>query len=231
LIHSTAKQALAELIGTFTLTFIGAGAASMLPAEGATLVGVALAHGLALMVIIYTWGSISGAHVNPVVTLGVLAGGRIDLGKAVVYWIAQFAGAAIAGYALLYVLTAPHAISQTEGVLTKTDAARAIVLEAVLTFFLVSAVFSSGVFNRNGNMAGVAIGLVLTMDILFCGPLTGASMNPARSFGPALAASDKTFLTDYLWIYFVGPGIGGVVAGLLYGRVFGPPSEAPAGRR
>jgi MIP family channel proteins len=228
--YNTAKQALAEAIGTFTLTFVGAGAASMLPTEGATLVGVALAHGLALMVIIYTWGSISGAHVNPAVTLGVLAGGRIDFGKAVVYWIAQFAGAAIAGFLLVYLLT-KHQVSQTEGSFTETDAVRAIVLEAILTFFLVSAVFASGVFNRNGNLAGVAIGLVLTMNILFCGPLTGASMNPARSFGPALAATDGKFLKNFLWIYFVGPGIGGVVAGLLYGRIFGPPSEAPAGRR
>jgi MIP family channel proteins len=219
--NRTPKQALAELIGTFTFVFIGAGAGSVPAESGGNLVGVALAHGFALVVIIYTWGSVSGAHVNPAVTLGVLAGGKIGFGKAIVYWIAQFFGAAAAAYLLLYLWGSGHGLGETTGSLTATDSMKTIVLEAVLTFFLVAAVFSSGVANNSGNLVGVAIGLVLTMDILFGGPLTGASMNPARSFGPAIAAGH----TDYLWMYFVGPGIGGLAAGLLYGGLFLP---APA---
>jgi len=96
------------------------------------------------------------------------------------------------------------------------DAAKVIVLEAILTFFLVTAVMASGIFGLNGNLAGVAIGLVLTMDILAGGPLTGASMNPARTLGPALATNDLS----YFWMYLVGPLLGGAIAGPLYSRYF-----------
>src|SRR4029079_6065963 len=94
--HDNAKSALAELIGTFALVFIGAGAGATAGLSGIGILGVALAHGVALLVIVYAWGSISGAHVNPAVTLGVAAAGRMPWGKAVLYWIAQFVGAAAA---------------------------------------------------------------------------------------------------------------------------------------
>ncbi|MBX9792256.1 MAG: aquaporin [Pirellulales bacterium] len=215
------KAALAELIGTFTLTFIGAGAGAL---AGSTtgaggIVAVALAHGIALMVIVYTWGKISGAHVNPAVTLGLLVGGRVPVGKAISYWIAQFAGAGLAGLMVLVMVdhVGTDSIGETVGVLTLISTPKTILLEAVLTFFLVCAVYSSGVAGRNGNAAGLAIGLVLTMDILMGGYLTGASMNPARSFGPALAAGN---LGSYYWLYVVGPAIGGIVAGLVYNLFF-----------
>jgi MIP family channel proteins len=220
------KAALAELIGTFTLVFIGAGAGSLVEPG---LLGVAFAHGLALMVIIYAWGSISGAHVNPAVTLGVLVAGRMNIINAVAYWIAQFLGAIAAAYLLQWFLGPDSDLGRTVGRLTPgiseaatgTSAAKVIVLEAVLTFFLVSAVFASGIHGRNGNMAGIAIGLVLTMDIIAGGPLTGASMNPARTLGPAVATGELS----YVWMYFVGPFIGGAIAALLYDKYFLPSAE------
>lgn len=215
------KAALAEFIGTFTLVLIGAGAGALADPGSAGLTAVALAHGLALMVIVYSWGSISGAHVNPAVTLGIVVSGKMPWPKAIAYWIAQFAGAVAAAYLLRWLLGPQSGLGATIGSLTPHgdvagDAAKVVVLEGVLTFFLVISVFASGVFSLNGNLAGVAIGLVLTMDILAGGPLTGASMNPARTFGPALATGDLS----YFWMYLVGPALGGAVAGLVYDRFF-----------
>ena len=224
--NDNTRSALAEFLGTFTLVFIGAGAG----ATGAGgLVGVALAHGFALLVIVYAWGSISGAHVNPAVTLGVAITGRMDWPKAVIYFVAQFLGAIAAAYLLLWILGGPEpgSLGQTTGTLTAATTfdgqLRVIVVEAVLTFFLVVAVFASGVHGRNGNVAGIAIGLVLTMDILAAGPLTGASMNPARTFGPALAMGNLS----YFWMYLVGPMLGGAAGAILYDRVFLPAELQP----
>ena len=227
------RSGLAEFIGTFTLVFIGAGAGALPNDISGGLVGVALAHGFALLVIIYSWGSISGAHVNPAVTFGVAIAGRMSWQKAIVYWIVQFAGAVAAAYLLKYLLAGmPTLLGQTVGSLTPGnpafpnnpgDPVKVIVLEAMLTFFLVVAVFASGVQGRNGNLAGVAIGLVLTMDILVGGPLTGGSMNPARTFGPALAMGNLS----YVWMYIVGPLVGGAVGALLYDRLFLPAQLQP----
>jgi MIP family channel proteins len=216
-----AKAALAELIGTFTLVFIGATAGALAATSGGGIVGVALAHGLALMVIVYAWGSFSGAHVNPAVTFGVAVAGKMPWPKAISYWIAQFVGAAVAAYLLAWLLGSNENLGATIGSLTPHggnpgDAAKVIVLEGVLTFFLVIAVFASGIHGLNGNIAGVAIGLVLAMDILAGGALTGGSMNPARTFGPALAMNDL----GYLWMYIVGPLAGGGIAALVYDKFF-----------
>ena len=209
------RDELAELIGTFTLVFIGAGAGALAASNGSGLVGVALAHGIALVVIVYAWGSISGAHVNPAVTFSLAVVGRIGWGKALRYWVAQLLGAAVAGYLLLFLLGTTGSLGMTLPAASVTPI-QAIVVEAVLTFFLVTAVFGSAVAGRNGNAAALAIGLVLTMDILMGGSLTGASMNPARSFGPALAL----LRFDDFWIYIVGPFVGGGLAALLYDRFF-----------
>lgn len=210
------KPALAELLGTFTLVFIGAMTGALAGPSGGGIVAVALAHGIALAVIVYAWGSISGAHVNPAVTFGLALTGKIGWGKAVAYWVAQCVGAAIAGYLLLYLAGASSGLGATTGSLTATHPVKTIVVEAVLTFFLVTAVFGSAVAGRNGNAAGLAIGLVLTMDILAGGAATGASMNPARTLGPALALGDFS----YLWMYFVGPLAGGAAAALLYDGLY-----------
>ena len=230
--ESDFKASLAEFIGTFTLVFIGAGAGALAIVGNGGILGVALAHGTALMVIIYAFGSISGAHVNPAVTLGVALAGRMTWARAVFYWAAQFLGAALAAYVLLWILE-PGQLSggETVGAYTTPAAvdkdahaiARVLAVEAILTFFLVVAVFASGVQGRNGNLAGVAIGAVLTMDILAGGPLTGASMNPARTFGPALAVGNFS----YLWMYLVGPMLGGAVGALMYDRLFLPARLQP----
>jgi MIP family channel proteins len=191
-------------------------------------VGVAFAHGLALMVIVYCWGSVSGAHVNPAVTFGVVLAGRMNVGRAILYWIVQFAGGFLAALLLTWLLTDPNeqAGMATIGRLTLSpgDWLKVAVLEGILTYFLVTAVFASGVHGRNGNMAGMAIGLVLTMDILAGGPLTGASMNPARTVGPAIVLKDYS----YVWMYILGQAIGGGLAGLIYDRIFLPANwQAP----
>lgn len=225
------KATLAELIGTFTLVLIGAGAGAQAQAGSAGLTVVALAHGLALLVIIYSWGNISGAHVNPAVTFGAAVAGKMAWPQAIAYWIAQFAGGIAAAYLLQWFLGPESNLGATIGSLTPHgevvgDAVKVIVLEGVLTFFLVIAVFASGIYNRNGNLAGVAIGWVLAMDILAGGPLTGASMNPARTLGPALATGDLS----YVWMYIVGPLAGGGVAALVY-EYFVASVQKPAGER
>jgi aquaporin Z len=229
----TTQAGIAEFFGTFTLVLLGAGAGALLPGDATGLIGVALTHGIALMFIIYTWGWISGAHVNPAVTLGVLLSGKISLGKSILYWIAQLAGGAAAAFLLVYILGSDSTLGQTIGSLTpeasktveqmaKTDPVKVIVVEAVLTFFLVCSVLSNGIAGKNGNIVGVAIGFVLIADILFGGSLTGASMNPARTFGPALAKNNMS----YVWLYFVGPAIGGIVAALVYNGLFLAPDAA-----
>ena len=211
----TSRAALAELIGTFTLVFIGAGAGALAGSTGIGILGVALAHGIALMVIVYAWGSISGAHVNPAVTFGLALTGRLPWMKALWYWAAQFIGAALAAYLLRFLIGSVGSLGMTVPA-GSVSAVQAIVVEAVLTFFLVTAVYGSAVAGRNGNAAGLAIGFVLAMDILMGGSLTGASMNPARSFGPALALAE---FGDF-WIYLVGPAVGAAVAALVYERLF-----------
>ncbi len=217
------KPALAELVGTFMFVFLGAGAGAMAATNGGGIVAVALAHGLALMLVIYAFGFVSGAHVNPAVTLALAVTRKVTWERAVWYWIAQALGAILAAYLLLYLVGAGTGLGATIGSLTRTDPIRATVTEAVLTFFLVSAVFGTGVSGRNGNAVGVAIGMVLAADALMGGALTGASMNPARTLGPAVATGDFS----YLWIYIVGPVVGGLAAALLYNQVF-LPREAPA---
>jgi len=210
LMNANFKKYLAELIATFSLVFIGAGAIL----TGNNLIGVALAHGLVLMAMIYATAHISGAHINPAVTIAMWVTKKINTKDGIFYIIAQLLGAAIAGYALLTIFP-----NSTELHLGATALApnitigMGILIEAILTFFLVFTIFGVAVDKRGSNSAfGLAIGLVLTFDILFGGSLTGASMNPARSFGPALASG---FWNNHL-VYWIGPIIGSIAAGLIY---------------
>lgn len=207
------KPAVAELIGTFILVFIGAGAGAL---SAGGLTGVALAHGVALMVIVYLVGGVSGAHVNPAVTFGVAVSGNIEWSKAVVYWVAQLIGAVLAAGLLLFVLGEQAGTVGATTLASGTSAIQGLTIEAVLTVFLVMAVLISGVLGKNGNLAGVAIGFVLTMDILMGGSLTGASMNPARTLGPAVVSGN---FAD-VWVYVVGPLLGGAVAAGLVGYLY-----------
>lgn len=204
------KPALAEFIGTFVLVFVG----SFAVASGQGVVAAALAHGLVLVALVYTYGHISGAHVNPAVTLGVLVAGKIDAVKAVVYWVAQFAGGIVAAL-LLTVLIGSGNTGETVGSLTGGSVWLAALFEAVMTFFLVSAVLQAAVHGKAGNLAGVAIGFTLAASIMAGGTYTGASLNPSRTLGPALVGGHLEYLLPYL----VGIFGGGAVAGLLHGTV------------
>lgn len=205
------KVFLAEFIGTFALVLIGSSSAIV----NAGLLGVALAHGLTLAVFVYAFGHISGTHVNPAVTFGLALNGTIKWLQAVVYWVAQFAGAAAAAAFLHYAVTpvgGSLAPAATVGVLTTELPVWAMVVELVLTFFLVNTILHTAVAGKGGNMAGWAIGTTLAIAILAGGPLTGASLNPARTFGPAIFSEPS--LTDvYTYIiYFFGPLIGATLA-------------------
>ena len=216
------KVFVVEFIGTFALVFVGA--ASGLYNVG--VLGVALAHGLTLAVFAYVYGHISGTHINPAVTLGLASNGNIKWSEAVVYWVAQFSGAALAAFLLRTFVslidTNAVAAMATNGVLTTEHPYYAMTVEALLTFFLVNTVLHTAVGGKAGPFAGWAIGTTLTIAILAGGPLTGASLNPARSFGPAIfttaiAAGTPDIQNPIFYlIYFVGPFIGSIVAVLLY---------------
>lgn len=209
----TLKAGLAELVGTFILVFIGA--AAVASAQGVAV--AALAHGLALLFIVYTYGHISGAHVNPAVTLGLFIGRKIDALKLVVYWVAQVIGALVAALLLRLILGPGSPLGETTGSLTASSPWLAALFEAVMTFFLVSTIYQAAVYGRAGNLAGVAIGLTLGASILAGGTYTGASLNPARTLGPALVAGHAGYLLPYV----VGTLIGGAVAGVVQTYVFG----------
>jgi MIP family channel proteins len=214
------RRGTAEFIGAFTLIFIGAAAVMLSGATG--IVGVAIAHGLAIALMVTALGHISGGHFNPAVTLGFLITRRIDPRLAVVYWLEQFAGATCAALLLWWIFptqaTDPSHIG-SPALNSAIGQGAGFVLEAILTFFLVLAVFATAVDPRGAfkAVAGFGIGLVVTMGILCGGPLTGAAMNPARAFGPELVAN---FWRSYTWIYYIGPAVGAVVAALLYELLF-----------
>ena len=202
------KVFVAEFIGTFALVFIGAGAAVV---GGSGLLGVALAHGLVVTVFAYTYGHISGSHVNPAVTFGLALNNTIKWAEAVFYWIAQFAGAIIAAYVLKIIIGSGIQAANTSGALTEPAPFVAMSVETILTFFLVNTILHGAVAGKAGAFGGLAIGLTLVFAILAGGPMTGASLNPARTFGPALVSGSFTDPMIYL-IYFVGPLIGAALA-------------------
>jgi len=204
------RRGVAEFVGAFTLIFIGGGAGIV---SGQDIVAVALANGLAIGIMVSNLGHISGGHFNPAITLGFLATRRITLPLAVVYWVSQFAGALVAAAILrglfahdLFLGSVPHAAAFGAG--------KGFVVEIILTMFLVIAVFANAVDPGGAfkSIAGLGIGLTITIDVLMGGPLTGAAMNPARAFGPQLVFNSWS---DG-WIYYVGPVIGAVVAAVGY---------------
>jgi MIP family channel proteins len=216
------KQCVAEFIGTFALIFVGVGVIANHAdlSSNAGLLAVALAHGLTIAVMASATGAISGGHLNPAVTFGLLIGSKIELKRSVAYWIAQLAGAVIAAW-LVAVLLHSGNVSGKELVFKGTPALgkgatglQSIGIEAVLTFFLVFVVYGSAVDVRAPKIGGLAIGLTVALDILFGGPFTGAAMNPARTFGPAIIGGQW----DHHYVYWIGPLIGGALAGLVYGR-------------
>ena len=217
------RKLVAEVIGTFALIFFGAGSIIMTSGD---LVAVALAHGLAIALSVSALMGVSHALFNPALTIGLWATRRLETITAAGYIIAQLAGAVVAALALVVLFPEVRRDAADlgtpllgEGI----DAAQGVGIEAILTFFLMLAVFGTAVDSRGPRVGGFAIGLVITMDILAAGPLTGAAMNPARSFGPALV--DGSW--DDWWVYWVGPVIGAVLAALLYHYVFAEEESAP----
>jgi MIP family channel proteins len=223
---SLVRPVVAELVGTFAFVFIGAGAiVTNTMTHGAVgLLGIALAHGLALSIMISVFGATSGGHFNPAVTIGFLVTRRIAPLLALLYIVAQLVGATLAG--LLLRIIFPEAVWQaaqlgTPNLAPGVSFGTGVLLEAVLTFFLLLAVFGTAVDERAPKIGGFGIGLTVLFDILMGGPLTGASMNPARTFGPALAGG---FWQNDL-VYWIGPIIGGIIAALLYEYVILPRRE------
>ena len=215
------EQLAAEFIGTFMFVFVGAGAATLAAANGAGTVGIAVATGLALGILISALGHISGGHFNPAITLGFLVTRRIAPSLAVVYWSVQFAGAAAAAALLRWLF--PESVRRithlgAPGLASGVSVWQGLVIELVLTFFLVWVVFATaadpgGTFK---SIAGLAIGLTITMDVLVGGPMTGAAMNPARAFGPELLSRHWTDA----WVWYAGPFIGAALAALVYDTLY-----------
>lgn len=211
------RKLVAEAVGTFALIFIGAG--SIIVTGGANLVAIALAHGLAFALLMLALGHISGGFFNPALTIGLWVTRRLNTMDAAGYIVAQLVGAALA--ALVLVLLFPEVERDAQNLGTPTlnpgvTFVQGVGIEVVLTVFLMLAVFGTALDGRGPKIGGFGIGLVLTMDIFAAGPLTGAAMNPARAFGPALLSGTWD---DHL-VYWIGPVIGAVLAALLYHYVF-----------
>lgn len=206
------RQALlAEFLGTFGLVFAGTGAVVFEQMTHAlTHVGVAMVFGLVVMALIYTFGHASGAHFNPAVTLGFAAVGDFPWRKVPGYVAAQVLGAAVASGVLRATFGLVGNLGAT---LPATAPVHSLVLEFVLTFLLMLVIMGAAVDARAvKGFAGLAIGATVGLEAMFGGPISGASMNPARSLGPALLAG----AWDYHWIYWVAPVLGAVAAALLY---------------
>ena len=217
----------AEAVGTFLFFFMGIGAGFVLYGDSGApvLLVIALAHGLALAVMVSAFGAVSGAHFNPAVTFGLWIAGQVEGGRAAGYVVAQLVGgvaaAALVGY--LFPLDIPSvaglpALNSELGI----DMVKGTIIEAVLTMLLLAAVFGTAVDLRAARIGGLAIGLAVAAGILMGGTLTGAAINPARWFAPALVAGD--FTNALVWI--VGPLAGAAVIALIYRGLFLPEAEA-----
>jgi aquaporin Z len=226
---TTQKKLIAELIGTFSLVLIGCGTAaisgiSSVGPAGAGLLGIAIAFGFAVVAMAYAIGGISGCHINPAVTVGVLAAGRMSGKDAAGYIVAQLIGATL-GAGVLYILLsgkpdftmgewALGANGWGDGYLGNYNTLSAFVAETVFTCLFVFVILSVTSKYGNSSMAGLAIGVTLMLIHLVVIPITGTSVNPARSFGPAIFTGGKAL--SQLWLFFVAPVIGAVFAALIW---------------
>jgi MIP family channel proteins len=209
----------AEFVGTFAVVFVGAG--SMLYGN---LLGTAFAYGLVIAVMVTAFAGISGGHFNPAVTLAFLVTRRIAPAAAAVYWLVQLAGATIAALLLKWIFPAVvNGLFLGAPVLNPTiDSAKAVTIEGILTFFLVWVFFGTALAPRDSlnQVAGLAIGFTIVLDVAMGGGLTGAAMNPARAFGPQLASGHWT----HFWVWYVGPLAGAALAAVLFELLYVTPS-------
>ncbi|HXF50304.1 MAG TPA: MIP/aquaporin family protein [Dehalococcoidia bacterium] len=229
------RPLVAEFFGPFALVFVGAGSVLTTGAFGlegpGQIVAVALAHGLAFGLMIAAAGHLSVGFFNPAISIGLWVAGKLGTVKTAAYIVAQLAGAVVAALLLRYIfqgelsdqlhLGAP-AIAKAGEAAFIVGRARGFVTEVVLTFLLMYVIYGSALDRRGPSViAPLVIGLAVTMDILMGGPLTGAAMNPARAFGPALVAN---FWADH-WIYWIAPLIGASLAAALFAYVMTPKEE------
>src|ERR1700739_2227513 len=230
--YSITQKLVAEFLGTFALIFFGAGSICADPylrsSGGLGLLGIALAPRLAIGIMVSALGHVSGGHYNPAITIGIWVTKRINTIEALLYWAAQLLGGTVAAFVLRAVIPDDtwRAVALGAPELARDFPVWAgMSLEAVATFFLVLVVFATAVDEKGAfkSIAGFGIGLTISLGILVAGPFTGAALNPARAFGPALAAGH--WLN---WgIYWVGPLGGGFIAGLLYDSLFLRKSDVP----
>ncbi len=219
--EGTGRAAVAEFVATFALVFVGAGAVILNANGQLDLTGVALAHGLVLAIMVSITVHISGGMVNPAVAISLWVTGKVSSPRAGALILAQLAGAIAGAFLLRFLVPSEMFDSGNGGIPALGDGitiGKGILIEAVTTFFLVFAVFGTVVDDRGpySRTAGFTIGLVIAFGIMAFAPYTGAAMNPARWFGPALATTDWS--DWYVWI--VGPIAGGIIAGVLYWSVF-----------
>jgi len=211
------KTFIAEFIGTFALIFVGVGAIAgdYLNGGQTGIVGIALAHGLTIAVMASATAAISGGHLNPAVTIGLLCAGKINLTSSVNYIVAQCLGA-IAAAALLKTCFPAAALAAvnmgTPALAAGVSVPMGLITEIILTFFLVFVIYGTAVDKRAPQVGALFIGLTVTLDIFVGGPITGAAMNPARYLGPALMGGGL----ENLWLYWAGPVIGGILAATCY---------------
>lgn len=203
---------IAEFVGTFALVFCGTGAIIINEVSQGTVthVGIALTFGLIVMAMIYTYGEVSGAHINPAVTLGFYAAGRLALKEVPFYIVSQVLGAVLASLTLSWLFVDSHHLGAT---LPAGSWQQTFFLEIILTFFLMLVIINVATGSKEqGLMAGIAIGATVALEAMFAGPISGASMNPARSLAPAIISGNLQFL----WIYLVAPGLGSIVSILVW---------------
>ncbi len=200
------KALVAEFFGTMALIIAGVG---VIVNGNGNLVSVALAHGLTVAAFAFAFGHLSGTHINPAVTLGAVVAGKMKIGVAVGYWVAQLLGA-LAGAALLAYIIGDISAGNTVGSLSGNYLLSTLA-ELVMTFFFFTVIYQTSMAGKTQNMAGLAIGVILAVMILWGGPYTGASLNPARTLGPAIVSGQMGAVTAGI----VGPLIGATVAALL----------------
>jgi aquaporin Z len=202
------RKLAAELVGTFILVFAGTGAIVINEASAGTVshVGIALTFGLVVLAMIFALGDVSGAHLNPAVTLGFFAARRFKSTWVLPYLVSQCAGAILASLILRLLFPAAAALGAT---IPAGGAFQSFLLEVILTFILMFVILSVATGPKEkGIMAGIAVGAVIALEALFAGPISGASMNPARSLAPALVS----FHLEFLWIYLAAPVIGAIAS-------------------
>ncbi len=219
------KKGIAELIGTFALVFCGTGAIVMDQSSGGSVthVGIAITFGLIILAMIYAIGDISGAHMNPAVSIAFLVAGRIKMVETIIYIIAQLAGAFLASLTLK--LLFPQ-IENPGVTMPAGSDMQSFFLEIILTFFLMFVIMnvSTGA-KEKGITAGIAVASVVGLEAMFAGPICGASMNPARSLAPAFVSANMNYIA-HVWIYLTAPFIGAIVAVFVFKFITSNPSNS-----